>query len=276
MSLAVFTALVGMVLAPGALPVDRGLLAITSIALGAGAAGALNMWWDAPIDARMARTARRPIPSGRLTGAEALAFGVALAVFSVALLALATSILAAALLAGTILFYSVVYTIWLKHRTAQNIVIGGAAGALPPVIGWVAASGSLDWQAWLLFLIIALWTPPHFWALALTRSADYAAAKVPMLPVVAGEAATRRAIFGYTLVLLPVSLAPWPAAIAGPVYTFVAIWVGAGLLRRAITLWRAPAAEVRARARALFRYSILYLAALFAALLLDALLPLPV
>src|SRR5262244_1021285 len=209
MSLVVFTALVGIMIAPGHIHPVIGFTALLCIAVGAGAAGALNMWYDADIDARMARTAARPIPAGRLARGEALAFGLTLAGFSVAVLGLLVNIFAALLLAVTIGFYVGIYTIWLKRWTPQNIVIGGAAGALPPVIGWAAASGGLAIEPLILFLIVFLWTPPHFWALSLYRADDYARAGVPMLPVVAGATETRRQIFLYTLVLAPVGLAPW-------------------------------------------------------------------
>jgi heme o synthase len=269
MTLAIFTACVGMAMAPGELPVTRSFLSVAAIATGAGAAGALNMWYDAPLDAKMARTAARPLPSGRIGSGEALAFGLALSVVAVGGLAFAGTALSAALLAGAILFYAVVYTMWLKYATAQNIVIGGAAGALPPVIGWAAVTGTAGWQAWLLFLIIFLWTPPHFWALALLRSADYAAVRIPMLPVVAGEAATRRQILAYALVLVLASLAPWAVGLVGPVYGAAAITLGGGFLHRAWKLHRTPLAVSRATAKSLFAYSIFYLYALFAALWID-------
>jgi heme o synthase len=270
MALAVFTAFVGMVIAPGELSVGQGLVSIAAIALGAGAAGALNMWYDAPIDALMARTSTRPIPAGIVTTNEALAFGLTLAVVSVGLLALSANLLAAAILAGTILFYSAAYTMWLKYATSQNIVIGGAAGALPPVIGWAAVTGSIDWQAGLLFLIVFLWTPPHFWALALLKSADYAAARIPMLPNVAGEVVTRRHIFAYAVLLAPIGVAPWAMGMAGVGYGVLAVVLGVELVRRAWAVLRTPVTTSRAPARALFAFSILYLYAIFTALLLDA------
>src|SRR6516162_583262 len=207
MSLVVFTALVGLVVAPVPMHPVLAFTALLCIAIGAGAAGALNMWYDADIDARMARTAARPIPAGRLARGEALAFGLTLAGFSVVVLGLLVNVFAALLLAATIGFYVGVYTIWLKRWTPQNIVIGGAAGALPPVIGWAAATGSVAIEPLLLFLIVFLWTPPHFWALSLYRAEDYARAGVPMLPVVAGAVETRRQIFRYTLMLTPVGVA---------------------------------------------------------------------
>src|SRR5262252_10867133 len=227
MSLVVFTAFVGLLVAPGHLHPVLGVGALICIAVGAGAAGALNMWYDADIDALMARTARRPIPAGRVTRGEALGFGMTLAVGSVAVLGLATNWLAAGLLAFTIFFYVAVYTMWLKRSTPQNIVIGGAAGAFPPMIGWAAATGGTGLEAVFLFLIIFLWTPPHFWALALCRADDYARAGIPMLPVVAGTRETRRQILIYALVLAPLGVAPWIAGYAGPLYGAVAAIAGA-------------------------------------------------
>src|ERR1700719_5308433 len=209
MSLVVFTALVGLMVAPGGIDPFAAVVALLCIAAGAGAAGALNMWYDADIDAMMARTAMRPIPSGRISRPEALVFGLMLGMCAILALGTLLNMAAAALLAFTIFFYVVVYTIWLKRRTPQNIVIGGAAGALPPVIGWAAATGDIGLEPLLLFLIIFLWTPPHFWALSLYRTEDYARAGIPMLPVVAGAPETRRQILLYTLVLAPVGAAPW-------------------------------------------------------------------
>ena len=209
MSLVVFTALVGMLVAPTHIHPVIAIAALIWIAVGAGAAGALNMWYDADIDARMARTAGRPIPRGRVTPGEAAGFGTTLAVFSVVTLGLLVNLVAAALLAFTILFHVVIYTVWLKRWTPQNIVIGGAAGALPPMIGWAAATNGVALEPFVLFLIIFFWTPPHFWALSLYRTEDYARAGIPMLPVVAGEAATRRQIMLYTLILAPLGVGPW-------------------------------------------------------------------
>src|SRR5438874_2289577 len=234
MSLGVFTALVGLVLAPGHMHPVIAFTALLCIAVGAGAAGALNMWYDADIDARMARTAGRPIPAGRLAPGEALAFGLTLAGFSVVVLGLLVNVFAALLLAVTIGFYVGVYTVWLKRLTPQNIVIGGAAGALPPVIGWVAATGTVAVEPLLLFLIVFLWTPPHFWALSLYRAEDYARAGVPMLPVVAGAAETRRQILRYTLILVPVGLAPWLLGYAGALYGIAAALAGAAMFALAI------------------------------------------
>src|ERR1700726_4091007 len=227
MMLAVFTALVGLINAPVRLEPFAAFMAVLAIAAGAGSAGVLNMWYDADIDAVMTRTAMRPIPRGKVSRSEALVFGLVLAVAAIAGLALATNTTAAALLAGAILFYVVVYTAWLKRSTRQNIVIGGAAGALPPVIGWAAATGDIGLQPLVLFLIIFLWTPPHFWALALNRRDEYARAGVPMLPVVAGRAATTRQILIYSVALVPVSILPWLLGFAGPIYGAIAAICGA-------------------------------------------------
>ena len=230
MALAVFTALVGLSRAPDRLDPLAALAAVLAIAAGAAAAGALNMWYDADIDAVMSRTAMRPIPRGRMSRFEALVFGLVFGVFAVVVLALATNLTAAALLAATIFFYVVVYTAWLKRVTRQNIVIGGAAGALPPVIGWAAATGDVGLEPLTLFLIIFLWTPPHFWALALNRTSDYARAGVPMLPVVAGRAATARQILIYGGLLVLVSGLPWALGLAGAMYGAIAAIGGAVFL----------------------------------------------
>jgi protoheme IX farnesyltransferase len=267
MSLVVFTALVGLYVAPGHMhPVMAGA-ALLCIAVGAGAAGALNMWYDADIDARMTRTAGRPIPAGRLLPGEALAFGMTLAVGSVVVLGLLVNIVSAALLALTIAFYVVIYTMWLKRTTPQNIVIGGAAGAFPPMIGWAAATGSLSIEPIILFLIIFFWTPPHFWALALYRTEDYARAGVPMLPVVAGAQETRRQILLYTFVLAPIGLAPWLLGYAGPVYGVVAAATGAAMIWLAFRV-RAER-DGHTASKQLFGFSILYLFLLFAVLLAE-------
>src|SRR5712672_1536944 len=268
MVLAVFTALVGLVIAPGHLDPLLGSIAVLAIAAGAGAAGVLNMWYDADIDAVMTRTARRPIPRGMISHAEALAFGLVLAYSAVAVLALALNVKAAALLAFAIFFYVVVYTVWLKRHTPQNIVIGGAAGALPPVIGWAAATGEIGLEPLVLFLIIFLWTPPHFWALSLNRADEYARAGVPMLPVVAGGAATTRQILIYSVLLLPISLLPWAFGFAGTIYGAVAAICGALFVVLAWQLRRAGEADRRAAHR-LFAFSIVYLFMLFAVLLAD-------
>jgi heme o synthase len=266
MSLVVFTALTGLLIAPGHLHPVLGFTALLCIAVGAGAAGALNMWYDADIDAVMSRTAARPIPSGRVQPSEALAFGVTLAVGSVVFLGLMVNLLAAGLLAFTILFYVVVYTMWLKRWTPQNIVIGGAAGAFPPMIGWAAATGAIGLESVLLFLIIFFWTPPHFWALGLLRADEYARAGVPMLPVVAGAEETHKQILIYSLVLAPVGASPWFLGYAGLAYGVVAIVGGAAMAALSWQLWRAPADRT---ARQLFGFSILYLFILFAALLAE-------
>ena len=266
MLLAVFTAFVGLMIAPGHLDPLLGSIAILAIAAGAGAAGVLNMWYDADIDAVMARTARRPIPRGTISRSEALAFGLVLAGGAVSVLALALNVKAAALLAFTIFFYVVVYTVWLKRSTPQNIVIGGAAGALPPVIGWAAATGDIGLEPLILFLIVFLWTPPHFWALSLNRADEYARAGVPMLPVVAGRAATTRQILVYSLLLVPVSMLPWALGFAGAIYGAVAAVSGTILVALAVQLRRSREADGRAAHR-LFAFSILYLFVLFAALL---------
>jgi heme o synthase len=267
MSLVVFTALVGLVVAPGHLHPVIDFAALLCIAVGAGAAGTLNMCYDADIDARMARTAVRPIPRGRITRGEAAGFGLTLAVFSVVTLGLLVNWVAAALLAFTISFYVVIYTIWLKRSTPQNIVIGGAAGALPPVIGWAAATGSIAPEPILLFLIIFFWTPPHFWALSLYRADDYARAGIPMLPVVAGAKETRRQILLYTLLLAPLGVAPWLLGYAGALYGIVAVALGAAMIILALRV----RGEERGHAasRQMFAFSILYLFLLFAGMLVD-------
>ncbi len=266
MSLVVFTALVGFYLAPDAPHPFLAFVAILCIAIGAGASGAINMWYDRDIDAVMERTRSRPIPAGRVAPDNALAFGVILAVFAVALMGLAVNLAAAALLALTIGFYVIVYTIWLKRRTPQNIVIGGAAGALPPMVGWAAASGSLEFEPIILFAIIFLWTPPHFWALALYRAGDYTRAGVPMLPVVAGPDETRRQILIYSLALVPTALAPSALEFAGPIYGVAASLFCAGLILSAVRVRRDRGERA---ARHLFGYSILFLFALFAFLAID-------
>ncbi|MBI3705451.1 MAG: protoheme IX farnesyltransferase [Rhizobiales bacterium] len=268
MSLVVFTALVGLAVAPGHLHPLTGFTALLCIAVGAGASGALNMWYDADIDALMTRTARRPVPMGRVQPGEALAFGLTLACFAVVVLGLLVNVLAAALLAFTIFFYVAIYTMWLKRSTPQNIVIGGAAGAFPPTIGWAAVTGSLSLEPVLLFLIIFFWTPPHFWALALYRTEDYARAGIPMLPVVAGDVSTRRHIMLYTLVLVPLGIAPWALGYAGVLYGVVASVTGAIMLALAgqVLQERRP---VERACRHLFAFSILYLFLLFATLLVE-------
>jgi protoheme IX farnesyltransferase len=267
MSLVVFTALVGLVVAPGHVHPVIGFVALLCITIGAGAAGALNMWYDADIDGRMGRTSNRPIPRGRVTPGEAAGFGFTLATFAVMTLGLLVNVLSAALLAFTIFFYLVVYTMWLKRSTPQNIVIGGAAGALPPMIGWAAATGSLAVEPVLLFLIIFFWTPPHFWALSLYRSEDYARAGIPMLPVVAGAEETRRQILLYTLILTPLGVAPWLLGYTGAAYGISATLIGAALIVLALRV-RKEREGYRA-SKQLFAFSILYLFVLFAMLLVD-------
>src|SRR5476651_1379438 len=268
MSLVVFTALVGLAVAPGSVHPVTGFTALLCIAVGAGAAGALNMWYDADIDAVMTRTARRPVPMGRVQPGEALAFGLTLASFAVVVLGLLVNVLAAGLLAFTIFFYVAVYTMWLKRSTPQNIVIGGAAGAFPPMIGWAAVTGSLSLEPVLLFLIILLWTPPHFWALALYRTEDYARAGIPMLPVVAGDGSTRRHIMLYTLILVPLGIAPWPLGFVGALYGVTEAVTGAIMVLLAAQVLRERRPVERA-CRNLFAFSILYLFLLFATLLVE-------
>ncbi|MEH2613555.1 heme o synthase [Bradyrhizobium sp. AZCC 1693] len=269
MSLVVFTALVGLMVAPGGIDPFAGIVALFCIAAGAGAAGALNMWYDADIDALMARTAMRPVPSGRVSRSEALFFGLTLGTFAVLGLGTFLNMAAAALLAFTIFFYVVVYTMWLKRRTPQNIVIGGAAGALPPVIGWAAAAGNVGLEPLILFLIIFLWTPPHFWALSLNLAGEYARAGVPMLPVVAGRAETKRQIVLYSVVLAAVSLLPWALGFAGAIYGAAAAMLGAIMI---FLSWQVRRSNDRERqpARRLFVFSLLYLVLLFGVLLMNA------
>jgi protoheme IX farnesyltransferase len=272
MSLVVFTALTGMVLAPGGIHPVLGFAALLAIAVGAGASGALNMWYDEDIDRVMRRTRGRPVPMGRVTGGEALGFGILLSVGAVTLLGFASNYLAAALLAFTIFFYAVVYTMWLKRWTPQNIVIGGAAGALPPVIGWTAVTGSIGWESLVLFAIIFLWTPPHFWALALYKADEYARAGVPMMPVARGAARTRTEILVYSVVLALAGVAPTLLGFAGVVYGAVAVVAGVLFVAAAFRVFRSREGVAGERsARDLFAYSILYLFLLFAVLLAEAL-----
>jgi heme o synthase len=270
MSLVIFTALVGLAIAPGHFHPVLAFTSLLCISVGAGASGALNMALEGDIDALMSRTANRPIPRGRITRAEAMAFGMTLAFFSVMTLGILVNWYAGALLAFTIFFYVVIYTMGLKRRTAQNIVIGGAAGSLPPVVAWVAATGSISVEPLLLFLIIFFWTPPHFWALALFRSDDYARAGVPMLPVVAGPDATRLQILLYTMVLVLVAASPWPLGYFDAIYGVTSLILGAGMLAFAVNVYvsRERSQSLRAT-RKLFAFSILYLFALFATLLLE-------
>jgi len=268
MLLAVFTAVVGFIVAPGERDPFLGFVSVFAIAAGAGAAGVLNMWYEADTDAIMARTATRPIPRGAISRLEALVLGLVLAVSSVAVLALAANTMAAALLGCAILFYVGVYTAWLKRRTRQNIVIGGAAGALAPMIGWAAATGQIGLEPLILFLLVFLWTPPHFWALALNCADDYARAGLPMLPVVAGKAATVRQILIYSALLVPISLLPWALGFAGATYGATAVVCGTILSVLALQLWKSRGVD-RRMAQRLFIFSISYLFVLFTALLVD-------
>jgi len=266
MSLVVFTGLVGLVLAPGHLHPVLAIVAVLCIAVGAGAAGAINMWYDRDIDKIMRRTAGRPLPAGRMMPGEALGFGIVLAVGAVLLMGLAVNTVAAELLALTILFYVFVYTVWLKRRTPQNIVIGGAAGAFPPMIGWAAVTGDVGWGAIALFAIIFFWTPPHFWALSLYRTADYAAAGIPMLPVSAGPLETKRQMLVYTLVLWPVALAPSLLGVAGAFYGVGSLILSGLFTGSAVLVWRDKSER---SARRMFAFSLLYLFLIFSLLLLD-------
>ena len=294
MSLVIFTAVTGLVVAGGGLDWLSSAIAILCIAVGAGAAGALNMALEGETDALMRRTRGRPVAAGRISRNDAMTFGVILSIFSVMLLGMTTNWLAGGLLLMTILYYAVFYTLLLKRRTPQNIVIGGAAGAFPPVIGWAAATGEAPWQAWLLFAIIFLWTPPHSWALALYSAGDYARAGIPMMPVARGAKSTRLQILIYSLVFVPVAVAPGFTGMGGPVYLAVSIVGGLGFLLLAVRLWRSRAGDqpdkaeavgreaalydvrVEAKpARNLFAFSILYLMALFAALLVESVAAIP-
>ena len=271
MSLVVFTAFVGMLAAPVTLNPAIAVVAILSIAIGAGASGALNMWYDADIDAVMSRTAKRPVPSGRIRPQEALAFGLVLSILSVMTLGVFVNWVAGAALAFTIFFYAVIYTMWLKRWTPQNIVIGGAAGAFPPVVGWAAATGTISLESVILFLIIFLWTPPHFWALALFKSDDYARAGIPMMPNVAGEASTKRQIFAYAVLVAAVGVLPWALGYAGAVYGVASLALGLGFVWYAGQVLRMPASDrVMKPAKALFGYSLLYLFGIFAIYLADS------
>ena len=271
MTLVILTALAAMVAAPGSVHPVIGFIAILSIAVGAGASGALNMWYDADIDARMARTAARPIPRGRMTSSEVLSFGTVLSIGSVLTLGVCVNWVAGALLAMTIAFYIFVYTMWLKRRTPHNIVIGGAAGAFPPMIGWAAVTGNISIESILLFLIIFMWTPPHFWALALYRCRDYERVGVPMLPVVAGLAETRRQILLYSIGLVPLAIAPYFIGLGGIVYLGFSVVLGAVFLGLAINVYRTTEGrEADKAAKQLFWFSILYLYLLFAVLLVES------
>ncbi len=272
MSLVIFTAFVGMLVAPSGLNPFLMAVSLLSIAVGAGAAGALNMWYDADIDAVMSRTTKRPIPSGRVTPNEALAFGLVLSLGSVITLGLAANVLAAGLLAFTIFFYLVIYTMWLKRLTPQNIVIGGAAGAFPPMIGWAAMTNSVSIESIVLFLLIFTWTPPHFWALALLKLDDYARAGVPMLPVVAGEKATRTQILLYSILLVPVGIAPYWLGFGGIAYGIISTVLGGVFLALAMRIrLSTDRAVIRRSCGKLFGFSILYLTVLYAVLLVERL-----
>ncbi len=270
MSLVVFTAIIGLLVAPGGINPVIGVIAVLCIAIGAGGSGALNMWYDADIDRVMSRTANRPIPAGRASKEEALTLGLICSGFSVGLLGLATNWVAAGLLAFTIFFYAVIYTMWLKRSTPQNIVIGGAAGSFPPMIGWAAVTGDITLPSIILFLIIFLWTPPHFWALALYKQSDYGAAGIPMMPNVAGERSTKLQILGYSLVLLAASLVPYFIGMSGWLYTAVAAVTGGYFAWLAFRLYRTDEnTAMKKQARSLFTYSLSYLAVIFLALLAD-------
>jgi protoheme IX farnesyltransferase len=270
MSLVVWTALAGLLVAPTRVHPVIALASLLAIAAGAGAAGALNMWWDADIDALMARTRLRPIPAGLIDSRQALFFGLTLALIAVLTLAVAANLVAAALLAFTIFFYVVIYTIWLKRSTPQNIVIGGAAGALPPVVGYAAATGSVTLDSLILFAIIFMWTPPHFWALALVKRGDYARAGVPMMPNAKGADRTRLEILVYTLALAPLGVLPWTMGLGGALYGVIAIVAGLGM---ALMAWRVfrirEGAAANKAAMQLFAFSILYLFLLFSALIVE-------
>ena len=274
MSLVVFTALVGLLVAPVPVHPFIGFVAILCIAVGAGASGALNMWWDADIDARMKRTAGRPIPSGRVQPGEALAIGLALSGFAIVLLALATNFLAAFLLAFTIFFYAVIYSMWLKRATPQNIVIGGAAGAFPPMIGWAVATGGVSIESVLMFALIFMWTPPHFWALALFVKSDYGNANIPMLTETHGRKATRNHVLAYTLLLVPVAIGIAFTSIGGWVYLAVAVFFNAWFLKGAYDIWRRTDDDSNADNHrveiSVFKVSLYYLFAHFGALLIEA------
>jgi protoheme IX farnesyltransferase len=266
MSLVVFTGFVGLAVAPGHIHPFLAAVAVLCIAIGAGASGAINMWYDRDIDAVMARTRARPLPAGRMAPGDALGFGCVLAAGAVAIMGLAVNWAAAGLLALTIAFYVFVYTVWLKRRTPQNIVIGGAAGAFPPMIGWAAVTGDIGWGAVALFAIIFFWTPPHFWALSLYRSGDYEAAGVPMLPVVAGPRETKRQMLLYTLVLWPATLAPFLLGLAGPLYAAAALALSLAFTAASVRVWRDAGDK---SARQMFHFSLAYLALIFCLVLVD-------
>ncbi len=274
MSLVVFTAAIGLFAAPGDIGALNGVLSILLIAIGGGASGALNMWWDADIDKKMRRTVGRPVPAGRIGANEARNLGLVLTVFSVGLLALVSNVYAALLLAFTIFFYVVVYTMWLKRSTPWNIVIGGASGAFPPMIGWLAVTGHLSLAPVLMFALVFMWTPPHFWSLALFMKDDYSRAKVPMLTVTHGRVATRRQILIYTFLLVPISLALALSSVGGPIYLTVALGLNLAFVNGAMRLWRREEGEAIddrfSEERRFFRLSLLYLFGLFLGLLVEA------
>jgi heme o synthase len=271
MRLVVFTGLCGLLAAPGSIHPVIGFTAILCIAVAAGACGALNQWYEAELDAKMKRTAQRPLPDGRMERPAALQFGIGLAAFSVGIMGVAVNWLAAAILAFSIFFYAIVYTIWLKPNTPQNIVIGGAAGAFPPVIGWAAVTGDVTLLPVLMFAIIFLWTPPHFWALAMFMKADYGAAGIPMLPNVAGQRATRNQIFGYSWLMAASVLAPWWLGLTGVIYGYAALALTIGFVVLAFAVWRNDAKDASAMKpeKRLFAYSIVYLFLLFGLLAFD-------
>jgi protoheme IX farnesyltransferase len=274
MSLVVFTAFAGLILAPGEINPVLGVIAILCIAVGAGASGALNMWYDADIDAVMTRTASRPIPSGRIAPGEALAFGLTLSVFSVAILGLAVNWFAAGLLAFTIFFYAVVYTVWLKRSTPQNIVIGGASGAFPPMIGWACVTGGVSLDSVILFLIIFLWTPAHFWALALFKMRDYGSVGIPMMPNVAGERSTKNQMIVYAVLTAAAAVAPYFTGLAGLGYGIFAGILSIVFIYCSIEVRRMPDGDDKmVQAKKMFAYSIVYLFVIFSALLADHLVP---
>jgi heme o synthase len=271
MRLVVFTGLCGLLAAPGSINPVIGFTAILCIAVAAGACGALNQWYESELDGKMKRTAQRPLPGGRMERPAALQFGIGLAAFSVGIMGVAVNWLAAAILAFSIFFYAIVYTMWLKPNTPQNIVIGGAAGAFPPVIGWAAVTGDVTLLPALMFAIIFLWTPPHFWALALFMKADYGAAGIPMLPNVAGQKATRNQIFLYTWIMAAAAVAPWSLGLAGVIYGYPAIALTTVFTALAFSVWRNVAVEADGMKpeKRLFAFSIVYLFLLFGLLALD-------
>ena len=269
MSLVIFTGFAGMYLAPGQSHLGLAIVSLLAIAAGAGASGAINQWYDRDIDLIMSRTRNRPIPAGKVEPAEALALGIVVSVLSVLMLSLSANFVAGGLLAFTIFFYAVIYTVWLKRSTPQNIVIGGAAGALPPVVGWASVTGTVSLESLVLFALIFIWTPPHFWALALVKNEDYKQADIPMLPVVSGKLETLRQIVIYSAVLAPLGVMPYLLGMASPVYGLISAGLGGVFLLLALRLYKTPADR---QAWALFKFSVLYLTLLFASLILDKML----